>query len=91
MKHYPLYCAWPMKRDFTVRRGALDGVEAFLSVAKLRSFRRAAAELTVTPSAISQAVRSLEARVGRPCSRARRAASASPSRPTIHFARRASL
>ena len=55
-----------MKRDFTVRRGALDGVEAFLSVAKLRSFRRAAAELTVTPSAISQAVRSLEARVGAP-------------------------
>ena len=53
-----------MKRNFTVRQGALDGVEAFLSVAQHRSFRRAAAELGVTPSAISQAVRSLEARVG---------------------------
>jgi DNA-binding transcriptional LysR family regulator len=53
-----------MKQNFTVRRGALDGVEAFLSVAQHRSFRRAAAELGVTPSAISQAVRALEARVG---------------------------
>jgi len=53
-----------MKQNFTVRQGALDGVEAFLSVAQHRSFRRAAAELAVTPSAISQAVRALEARVG---------------------------
>jgi len=53
-----------MKRNFTVRRGALDGVEAFLSVAQHRSFRKAAAELGVTPSAISQAVRALEARIG---------------------------
>ena len=53
-----------MKQNFTVRQGALDGVEAFLSVARHRNFRRAAAELGVTPSAISQAVRALEARVG---------------------------
>jgi hypothetical protein len=53
-----------MKRNFTVRQGALDGVEAFLSVAHHRSFRKAAAELGVTPSAISQAARTLEARVG---------------------------
>src|SRR5277367_1894988 len=53
-----------MKQSFTVRQGALDGVEAFLSVAQHRSFRRAAVELAVTPSAISQAVRALEARVG---------------------------
>src|ERR1700744_5078560 len=53
-----------MKQNFTVRQGALDGVEAFLGVAQHRSFRRAAAELGVTPSAISQAVRALEARVG---------------------------
>jgi DNA-binding transcriptional LysR family regulator len=53
-----------MKQNFTVRQGALDGVEAFLGVAKHRSFRRAAAQLGVTPSAISQAVRALEARVG---------------------------
>jgi DNA-binding transcriptional LysR family regulator len=53
-----------MKQNFTVRQGALDGVEAFLSVAQHRSFRRAAAQLGVTPSAISQAVRALEARIG---------------------------
>jgi DNA-binding transcriptional LysR family regulator len=53
-----------MKQNFTVRHGALDGVEAFLSVAQHRSFRRASAELGVTPSAISQAVRALEARIG---------------------------
>jgi DNA-binding transcriptional LysR family regulator len=53
-----------MKRNFTVRQGALDGVEAFLSVATNRNFRKAAADLGVTPSAISQAVRTLEARVG---------------------------
>ncbi|MGY3692774.1 DNA-binding transcriptional LysR family regulator [Bradyrhizobium sp. USDA 3240] len=53
-----------MKQNFTVRQGALDGVEAFLAVAQHRSFRRAATELAVTPSAISQAVRALEARLG---------------------------
>ena len=53
-----------MKQIFTVRQGALDGVEALLCVARHRSFRRAAAELGVTPSAISQAVRVLEERIG---------------------------
>jgi DNA-binding transcriptional LysR family regulator len=53
-----------MKQSFTVRQGALDGVEAFLSVAQHRSFRKAASERGVTPSAMSQAVRALEARVG---------------------------
>jgi DNA-binding transcriptional LysR family regulator len=53
-----------MKQNFTVRQGALDGVEAFLSVARHRNFRKASAELGVTPSAISQAVRVLEARIG---------------------------
>jgi DNA-binding transcriptional LysR family regulator len=53
-----------MKQNFTVRQGALDGVEAFLGVAQHRNFRKAAAELGVTPSAISQAVRALEARIG---------------------------
>jgi len=53
-----------MKRNFTARRGALDGVEAFLSVARHRSFRRAAADLGVTPSALSQAVRGVEAKIG---------------------------
>jgi len=53
-----------MKRNFTVRRGALDGVEAFLGVARHRNFRKAAAEMGVTPSAIGQAVRVLEERLG---------------------------
>src|SRR3954470_12968985 len=53
-----------MKQSYTIRHGALDGVEVFLAVARHRNFRRAAAELAVTPSAISQAVRTLEARLG---------------------------
>ena len=53
-----------MKQNFTVRHGALDGVEVFLAAAEHRSFRKAATALGVTPSAISQAVRALEARIG---------------------------
>jgi DNA-binding transcriptional LysR family regulator len=53
-----------MKQNLTVRQRALDGVEAFLSVAKHRNFRKAAAKLGATPSAISEAVRALESRVG---------------------------
>ena len=53
-----------MKQSYTVERGALDGVEAFLRVAERRSFRQAADDLGVSPSAISQAVRTLETRVG---------------------------
>ncbi len=53
-----------MKQNYTVRQGALEGVETFLAVARRRSFRQAAADLGVTPSAVSQAVRALEARLG---------------------------
>jgi DNA-binding transcriptional LysR family regulator len=53
-----------MKQRFTVRHGALDGVEAFLAVARHASFRKGADAIGVTPSAISQAVRALEARLG---------------------------
>jgi DNA-binding transcriptional LysR family regulator len=55
-----------MKQNFTVRQGALDGVEAFLAVAQHRNFSKAAAGLGVTPSAVSQAIRTLEKRVGAP-------------------------
>ena len=55
-----------MKHNYTVRRGALEGVAAFLATVRRRSFRQAANDLGVTPSAVSQAVRSLEARVGAP-------------------------
>ena len=53
-----------MKQHYTVARGALDGVEAFLRVAARRSFRQAADDLGITPSAISQTIRGLEARLG---------------------------
>src|ERR1700754_2974223 len=53
-----------MKPLYTIRQSTLEGVETFLAVARCRNFRRAAAELGVTPSAVSQTVRSLEARLG---------------------------
>jgi DNA-binding transcriptional LysR family regulator len=53
-----------MKQNFTVRQGALDGIESVLAVARHKSFRRAAAKLGVSASAISQAVRALETRLG---------------------------
>ena len=53
-----------MKFNYTVERHALEGLEAFLRVAARGSFRQAAADLGVTPSAVSQAIRALEARLG---------------------------
>lgn len=53
-----------MKLSYTVGRGSLDGIEAFLRVAERKSFRQAAADLGVSPSAMSQSVRALEQRVG---------------------------
>src|SRR5262245_56674690 len=53
-----------MKQNFTVRKGALDGLQAFLSVARHRNFRRAAADLGVTAAPCGQARSTLEARVG---------------------------
>jgi len=53
-----------MKQHYTVMPGSLDGVEAFVRVAERRSFRRAADDLGISPSAVSQAIRALEARVG---------------------------
>jgi len=45
-------------------RDDLSGLTALLCVAEKRSFTAAAAELRVTPSAVSQSIRSLEERVG---------------------------
>src|SRR5580698_11222913 len=45
-------------------RDDLSGLRALLCVAEKRGFRAAAAELRLTPSAVSQAVRALEERVG---------------------------
>jgi DNA-binding transcriptional LysR family regulator len=48
------------------RTDAFAGLSEFLAVARHASFRAAAAELQVTPAAVSQAVRALEGRVGMP-------------------------
>src|SRR3954471_7730369 len=45
-------------------RDDLSGLTALLLVAEKRSFTAAAAELRVTPSAVSQTIRALEERVG---------------------------
>jgi DNA-binding transcriptional LysR family regulator len=48
------------------RIDGFTGLAEFLAVAKYASFREAGAKLGVTASAVSQAIRSLEARVGLP-------------------------
>jgi DNA-binding transcriptional LysR family regulator len=53
-----------MKNSYTIQRNLLDGMEAFLRVAARRSFRAAAEDLGVTPSAVSQSLRALEERMG---------------------------
>ena len=46
------------------RSDGFSGLSEFLSVAKHASFRAAAAELGVTPAAVSQAIRTLEVKTG---------------------------
>ena len=59
-----------MKRNFKMaalrQRDALEGVAIFIAVAEAGSFSEAARRLAVSPSAVSQAIRSLEARLGAP-------------------------
>lgn len=47
-----------------MQRGQLNDLLAFSAVARARSFTRAAAELGMSPSALSHAMRALEARLG---------------------------
>jgi DNA-binding transcriptional LysR family regulator len=49
-----------------IERTHFDGLVMFLAVAELRGFRAAARRLGVTPSAVSQAIRGLEERIGAP-------------------------
>jgi DNA-binding transcriptional LysR family regulator len=53
-----------LKLDFMMPRADLNDLQAFRAVARERSFTRAAAQLGVSPSALSQALRGLEARLG---------------------------
>jgi DNA-binding transcriptional LysR family regulator len=55
-----------LKENFKVRLGQLNGLMAFLAVADKRGFSAASRALGVSPSALSQAVRGLEARMGMP-------------------------
>lgn len=48
------------------RPDPFDGLSEFLAIARCGSFRRAAAELGVTPGSVSQALQGLEARLGLP-------------------------
>src|SRR3954467_6699235 len=49
---------------FIMSRADLNDITAFLAIAREGSFTRAAAKLGVSPSALSQTIRSLEARMG---------------------------
>lgn len=53
-----------MKPSFTTRPYSLDGLAVFIAVARRGSFRQAAVDLGISPSAVSQAIRALESRVG---------------------------
>lgn len=53
-----------MKLDFTMQDARFGALIAFAAVSEERSFTRAARRLHVSPSAVSQAVRRLEERVG---------------------------
>src|SRR5262245_10683309 len=48
------------------RPDSFDGLSELLAIARCGSFRGAAVELGVTPSAVSQALQSLERRLGLP-------------------------
>ena len=53
-----------MKPGFTMPRADLNDLQTFRAVATERNFTRAAAQLGVSPSALSQTLRALEARLG---------------------------
>jgi DNA-binding transcriptional LysR family regulator len=55
-----------IQMSLPIQRSYFDGLVVFLAVAELRGFRAAARQLGLTPSSISQTIRTLETRVGAP-------------------------
>lgn len=53
-----------LKKSFTIERGLLGHLPVFLAVAEKRSFTRAAKELGLSASAVSQAIQRLEKEMG---------------------------
>lgn len=53
-----------MKQNFTMKSETLSALPVFVRVARLGSFRMAADQLGVSPSAVSQTLRALETRLG---------------------------
>lgn len=60
----PIRLAFGVEKDSRMRRNDFADLTAFISVATRLSFRAAAAQLGVTPSALSHTVRQLEERLG---------------------------
>src|SRR3984957_20461764 len=63
-KENPISIAFGIERNSAMDRGDLANLSAFVTVADQRSFRAAASQLDVTPSALSHSMRQLEARLG---------------------------
>jgi DNA-binding transcriptional LysR family regulator len=64
LEENPPSSGWVLKYFFIVRLDQLNGLLAFMTVAEKRGFSAAARTLGVSPSALSQSVRALEARIG---------------------------
>src|SRR5258707_11652328 len=59
-----IFIAFGIERDSAMDRGNLADLSAFVAVADRLSFRAAASQLGVTPSALSHSMRQLEERLG---------------------------
>jgi DNA-binding transcriptional LysR family regulator len=60
----PIFIAFSVERNSGMDRGDLADLTAFVAVADRLSFRAAASQLGVTPSALSHSMRQLEERLG---------------------------
>jgi hypothetical protein len=76
--------AFGVERNSAMDRSHLADLTAFVAIAKRLSFRAAASQLGVTPSALSHAMRQLEERIGvRLLHRTTRSVSLTAGRPMV--------